>query len=174
MSVRNAGRAVRRKIMRRNAAGGIWTRCSFRPFSSPESLAVSAMNVASKRLLFRGLKSTVASHCGQTVAEFCRAECVSQPSFYQWKKKLGCPRTNIRTAPPGKSNSSIESFPSMAAFQTVEMTEPAMHVRPSRPDMTVRFGQGIEVEIGSDLRVVETVMRQLLDASMTAAGDSSC
>jgi hypothetical protein len=40
--------------------------------------------------------------------------------------------------------------------------------------MTVRFGQGIEVEIGGDLRVVETVMRQLLDASMTAAGDSSC
>ena len=111
---------------------------------------------------------------GQTVAEFCRAECVSQPSFYQWKKQLGCPRTNIRTAPPGKSSSSIESFPSMAAFQMVEMTEPAMHVRPSRPGMTVRFGQGIEVEIGGDLRVVETVMRQLLDASMTAAGDSSC
>ena len=26
---------------------------------------------------------------GQTVAEFCRAERVSQPSFYQWKKTLG-------------------------------------------------------------------------------------
>jgi hypothetical protein len=111
---------------------------------------------------------------GQTVAEFCRAERVSQPSFYQWKKKLGFPRTNIRTVPPGASNSSTETLPSMAAFQSVELTEPAMNVRPCRPGMTVRLGQGIEVEIGGDLRVVETVMRQLLDASMTAAGDSSC
>ena len=54
---------------------------------------------------------------GQTVAEFCRAECVSQPSFYQWKKKLGCPRAktrSVRTDPADESNSSIESLPSMA------------------------------------------------------------
>ena len=119
---------------------------------------------------------------GQTVAEFCRAECVSQPSFYQWKKKLGCPRAKIRwvrTDPRGESNSPIESLPSMASFQEVELTEPtftesAMNLEPSRPSMTVRFGQGIEVEIGSDLRVVEMVMRQLLDASRLSAGGSSC
>jgi len=45
---------------------------------------------------------------------------------------------------------------------------------PGRPGMTVRFGQGIEIEIGSDLGVVETVMRQLLDASLLSAGGASC
>jgi transposase len=29
--------------------------------------------------------------CGQTVAEFCVAEGVSVPSFYQWKRKLAAP-----------------------------------------------------------------------------------
>ncbi len=124
---------------------------------------------------------------GQTVADFCRAECVSQASFYRWKKTLGCPRTKIRSVcsdSSGELGSSLESLPSMGSFQAVELaeptftelalTEPAMNVEPSRPSMTVRFGQGIEVEIGSDLRVVETVMRQLLDASRLSAGGSSC
>ena len=119
---------------------------------------------------------------GQTVAEFCRAECVSQPSFYQWKKKLGCPRAktrSVRTDPADESNSSIESLPSMVSFQAVELAEPtltesAVNLEPSRPSMTVRFGEGIEVEIGSDLQVVVMVMRQLLDTSSLSAGGSSC
>lgn len=35
----------------------------------------------------------------QTVAEFCRREGVSTPSFYQWKKKLGKKKL-ARQAPP--------------------------------------------------------------------------
>ena len=133
--------------------------------------------------------------CGQTVAEFCRAERVSQPSFYQWKKRLGCARSNVRAKtnnraahavranPPGNSHESSESLQSIpSAFQAVELRESSMNPHPSswggsepgRPGMTVRFGQGIEIEIGSDLRVVETVMSQLLDASLLSAGGASC
>lgn len=36
----------------------------------------------------------------QTVAEFCRDEGVSTPSFYQWKKKLGKQKLARQTPPP--------------------------------------------------------------------------
>jgi len=130
--------------------------------------------------------------CGQTVAEFCRAERVSQPSFYQWKKRLGFAGSNgraktgdraapaVRANPPGNSHGSSEGLQSIpSTFQAVELSEPSMKPQPSSragrdQGMTVRFGPGIEIEIGSDLRVVETVMRQLLDASVLSAGGSSC
>ena len=38
--------------------------------------------------------------CSLTVREFCAREGVSQPSFYQWKKKLAelsIPRSELRT-----------------------------------------------------------------------------
>ena len=62
---------------------------------------------------------------GQTVADFCRAECVSQASFYRWKKTLGCPRTKIRSVcsdSSGELGSSLESLPSMGSFQAVEVS----------------------------------------------------
>lgn len=36
----------------------------------------------------------------QTVAQFCRCEGVSAPSFYQWKKKLGEKKLARPTPPP--------------------------------------------------------------------------
>ena len=96
---------------------------------------------------------------GQTVAQFCRDERVSQPSFYQWKKRLAEKR---------KTNSSRPK--SEPAFQAVEVTAPSLAAT------TIRLANGAEIELGGDLWVVQTVMKQLLDAvgpvSLSAGGPS--
>ena len=84
---------------------------------------------------------------GQTVVQFCQAERVSQPSFYQWKKKLA------DQARPSSSHSKS----SRPAFRTVEVTSP------TQAATTVRLANGIEIELGGDLRVVQAVLKQLLE-----------
>jgi len=84
----------------------------------------------------------------QTVAQFCQNEGVSQPSFYQWKKKLASPNK--------RPSSRQESSP--AAFQALEVTSLPLSAT------TVRLANGIEIELGGDLRIVQAVVKQLLDA----------
>jgi hypothetical protein len=99
---------------------------------------------------------------GQKVAQFCQDEGVSQPSFYQWKKKLA------QQASP-ESSHSMSLRPS--AFQAVEITSPALS------PTTVRLANGIEIELGGDLRVVGAVVKQLLqglDAATPTTGGRSC
>jgi len=95
---------------------------------------------------------------GQTVVQFCQAERVSQPSFYQWKKKLA------DQARPSSSHSKS----SRSAFRTVEVTSPCQAAT------TIRLGNGIEIELGDDLRVVQAVVKQLLElpsgATLAAGG----
>ena len=98
---------------------------------------------------------------GQTVVQFCQAERVSQPSFYQWKKKLA------EQARP----SSSDSKSSRSAFRTVEVTPPCQAAT------TIRLGNGVEIELGDDLRIVQAVVQQLLELSSgatLAAGGRSC
>lgn len=99
---------------------------------------------------------------GQTVAEFCHHEGLSQPSFYQWKKKLASQASPAFS--PAKS-----SRPS--AFRAVEVTSPALAAT------TVRLANGIEIELGGDLRVIQAVVKQLLEvpaSAMSAGGGRSC
>ena len=98
---------------------------------------------------------------GQTVVQFCQDERVSQPSFYQWKKKLAdqaCqPSCHAKSSP--------------SAFQTVDL------IPPSPAATTVRLANGIEIELGDDLRVVQAVVKQLIELSVNAtlaAGGRSC
>jgi hypothetical protein len=98
---------------------------------------------------------------GQTVVQFCHDEQVSQPSFYQWKKKLD--------QLAGPTTSHAKSSPS--AFRAVEVTSP------SQSATTVRLANGIEIELGGDLRVIQAVVKQVLElpARVTlAAGSRSC
>ena len=98
---------------------------------------------------------------GQTVAQFCQDERVSQPSFYQWKKKLA------DQARPSSSHSKS----SRSAFRAVEVTSPSLSAT------TIRLANGVEIELGGDLRVVQTVVKQLLEvpaAGTLAAGGRSC
>jgi len=51
--------------------------------------------------------------CRLTVKEFCRQEDVSQPSFYQWRKRLdrGCPVAKRTPPAGGNPNKTVKSLP---------------------------------------------------------------
>ncbi len=98
---------------------------------------------------------------GQTVVQFCQDERVSQPSFYQWKKKLA--------EQDGQTSSHAKS--SRSAFRAVDV------IPHSQSATTIRLANGIEIELGGDLRVVQAVVKQLLDLPAEAtlsAGGRSC
>lgn len=97
---------------------------------------------------------------GQSVTQFCRAEGVSQPAFYQWKKKLGA-GTAVRTGAV-KSDSS--------AFKSVQVTAPTSRLQGA----TIRLPGGIEIELGNDPRVIQTVVKQLLEVQSMRVGDLAC
>jgi hypothetical protein len=102
------------------------------------------------------------ARAGQTVAQFCQHERVSQPSFYQWKRRLA----DQASPTPANSKSSRPS-----AFRAVEVTSP------SQSATTVRLANGIEIELGGDLRVVQAVVKQVLELparATLAAGGRSC
>jgi hypothetical protein len=98
---------------------------------------------------------------GQTVAQFCQDETVSVPSFYQWKKKLADQAS--------QSSSRAKSSPS--AFRAVDL------IPPSQSATTIRLANGIEIGLGGDLRVVQAVVKQVLElpvGATFAAGGRSC
>ena len=86
---------------------------------------------------------------GQTVAQFCQAEDVSQPSYYYWRKKLA-----------DRAKSALHPNATGHAFRAVEVSPPC--TPPSPSGTTIRLVDGIEIELGSDLRVVESIVKQLL------------
>lgn len=86
----------------------------------------------------------------QSVAEFCKAEGVSQQSYYRWKRQLG-------------ESGAIR--PARSGFQVVRVS-PAVRL-PSEPT-TIRLGRGIDIELGGDLPVVERVVQQVLDVIVDA------
>ena len=87
----------------------------------------------------------------QTVARFCQDEGVSQPSFYSWKKKL-----REFTQASGGSQ-----------FQPVHLTSSSLVT--ARQETIIRLGREIEIELGSDLSIVESIVKQLLAAADQAA-----
>ncbi len=99
----------------------------------------------------------------QTVADFCRAEAVSQPSFYHWRRRLagsGRRRQRVkgcqRSARPANSSSS---------FRSVVVTPPA-----SAASVKVRLSDGVVIELGNDPQVIQRVVGQLLDHQADTGG----
>lgn len=94
-----------------------------------------------------------------TVARFCRREGVSVPSFYAWKKKLRQAASSAGASP---------------RFLPVQITPP--EPVPARRQTVVRLGRDIQIEFGSDLLVVEAVVKQLLQSAGDArlAEDNAC
>ena len=110
---------------------------------------------------------------GQTAADFCRKEGVSAPSFYQWKKKLASESGNGSQARPGAGRASQqvqptqregEPTPTGAAFQSVELLPASSSVT------TIRLPNGIEIELGGDLRQTDLLVRRLLERSADFEG----
>ena len=84
----------------------------------------------------------------QTVADFCRSEGVSVPSLYHWKKRL-----RDVTAP--------------SPFRQVRVASPL--VTATHEGTVIQLGNGIHIELGSDLPVAELVVKQVLDAAINAS-----
>ena len=107
---------------------------------------------------------------GQTVTQFCKSEGVSQPSFYQWKKKLnGAVKGTEGIC--GKTNGVTDlDLPSFRAVEIAPVSD--------RQTATIRFSIGVEIELGNDLQVaqtvVATVVKQLLDGQVIPAASRSC
>ena len=99
----------------------------------------------------------------QTAAEFCRTEGVSEPAFYQWRRRLGrVPRT--KTLPvPRRSKASTRRRPS---FQSVMVRDTSTQVR-------IRLPQGSVVELGNDPQIIHMVVRELLTHQATR-GPAAC
>jgi hypothetical protein len=109
----------------------------------------------------------------ETVTQFCLAEGVSQPSFYQWKKKLGTGKqvrggTANRAKRPNRRN---RDEPTFKPIQLTPIAGP-----PQRT--TIRLADGVEIELGNNLQVVDVVVRsvvkQVLSDGAARAGGSSC
>lgn len=104
---------------------------------------------------------------GQTVARFCQKEGISAPSFYQWKKKLaGELKASKARLIAGSTRQPVqptqrqgESTPTSSGFQSVELLPAASSVT------TIRLPHGIEIELGSDLRVIDLLVKPLLERS---------
>jgi len=98
----------------------------------------------------------------QTVADFCRAEGVSQPSFYRWRRRLaGGERRSAKrrqeVAVPGHRRS---------GFRSVVITPPAGAV-----SVKVRLAGGVVIELVDDPLVIERVVGQLLRHQAEAGAD---
>ena len=102
--------------------------------------------------------------CQQSVGEFCSSEGVSQPSFYQWRRKL-TPAARPKTRSTGRSL--LRPTEASPSFQSVVLATPQQDVTPAR----IRLPGGVEIELGRDLAVIETIIAQLLQVT---GGTSAC
>jgi transposase-like protein len=114
---------------------------------------------------------------GLTVARFCEEEGVSAASFYHWRRELaretktggsvrrvGKPRQEKK--PAGVSRRLATGLRSGSAFQAVEVVTAAA--------ATIRFPNGVEIELGSDLRAFELLLGQLLNGAASGEDDRRC
>ena len=91
----------------------------------------------------------------QSVSSFCRAEGISQPSFYRWKKKLSTSNDS------GLTNVSLVTT---KGFKPVELRSVIQTAT------TIRLGGDIEIQLGNDLPTVATVVAQLAKHVTDSAG----
>jgi len=89
----------------------------------------------------------------ESVVRFCEAEGVSQPSFYQWKKKL-TGGAKAKRAPQQKRGKPTPA----AAFHRVRIS-PGERTS----DVTIRLPDGSVIELRDDSPMVESLVNQLLD-----------
>ncbi len=108
----------------------------------------------------------------QTVTQFCESEGVSQPSFYQWRKRLkGAGKRSGGEA--GDEPVGVGAAPS-PAFKPVQLTAPIFR----QQQATIRLADGVEIELGNDPpvvgAVVEAVVKQVLALRAGRSEGRSC
>lgn len=106
----------------------------------------------------------------ETVAQFCSAECVSPPAFYQWRRKLGM-NNQVHARSPKRKRTAKRRGKHEPAFTPIQLT-PASFPPQSA---TIRLSAGIEIELGDNLQVVEMVVRCVVRQALGhEAGGTSC
>jgi hypothetical protein len=95
----------------------------------------------------------------QTVAQFCRDEGVSSPSFYRWRQKLN------------GFNANKKKFAKRDRQQSKPSTFKPVRVSP--PDVSfgvkIRLPNGTVIDLGSDLPTIEKIIGKVLDQTGTDA-----
>ena len=113
------------------------------------------------------------ANSAETVVQFCLAEGVSQPSFYQWKKKLGI-GNQIRVGKVKRANTLNRPGKDESAFKPIRLTATSDH----QQNTTIRLADGVEIELGSNLQVVDVVVRsvvkQILSSGAARPGGTPC
>ena len=119
------------------------------------------------------------ANSGQTVTQFCVAEGVSQPSFYQWRKKVGVGSrvrggTANRSRKSSRAKKPTRGSKNASLFKPVQLT-PALGLQQST---MIRLADGVEIELGNNLQVVDMVVRcvveQVLPGAAARTGGASC
>jgi len=100
---------------------------------------------------------------GMSVAEFCKQEGVSVASFYQWRRKLAERDESGRQV---VTQASAQS-PIGSGFQAVQVLSAVSAA-------TIRLPNGVEIELGSDLRAFDLLARRLLDGSQNGKDGRPC
>ena len=95
----------------------------------------------------------------QSVVSFCRSEGFSQPSFYQWKKKLAADGDAARINGTLVATSSFKPVELRSVIQTAT---------------TIRLGGDIEIQLGNDLPTVAIVVDQLAKHITDSARSRGC
>ena len=103
----------------------------------------------------------------QTIADFCRAEAVSEASFYYWKRRLAGGGGRRRQCVKRRPRSGPAAVPSIG-FRSVVVT-----LTVNAASVKVRLPGGAEIEMRDDLVVIEQVVKQLLD-HQTGMGGKGC
>ena len=93
----------------------------------------------------------------QTISKFCFNERVSVASFFLWRKKVRAAARSAELAPLSPDRT--------GRFQPVVILESARAT-------VIRLGSACKIELGSDLTIVEAVLRQLLAHYLRDLGQS--
>ncbi len=97
----------------------------------------------------------------QTISQFCFNEQVSVASFFLWRKRVRAAGPSAELAPLPTDRT--------GRFQPVVILEST-----SARATVIRLGNACEIELGSDLTIVEAVVRQLLlHSEATVSQESS-
>lgn len=131
--------------------------------------------------------------CGQTIAQFCQTEKVSEPSFYYWKRRLAQPAREARrkSHPMGSMeagrSTALASLPSRvkhpsplkspspanAAFQRIELL-----ARSTPAVATIRLPNGVELEVQRDGLTGDSLLESLFllptDSNFRGASERPC
>lgn len=105
------------------------------------------------------------SNSGQSVVEFCRTEGVSQPSFYGWRKKLKAVGVSAKSI--GEHDALVRVVTpvrprNLSRFESVSLDSHSI----GAAGLKVRLPGGIELELGDDPSVIETVVKQLVESAI--------